>query len=283
MAHLWQSGAGVQHAPHVFVKTLVRLAQFAHVAGGRPRFARHPARRLRHAGDKIKFAALRRDVIDHDVPVESPPLGARRPDVEAVQQRRRKHRPVRDAPFVQRLVRPNDDVAHQRMHAVGANHGVGFSSRAVGKLQRHAPRSALLEPRQLLAQMKNLRRQNRSQRVVQVRAMHAQIGRAEEALRHGQFAHHFARVPLPVQVRIRLKGGAPQPFLDANLAQHLHGVGHHLDARAHARKAPRLLVNSARRCQCAAASRPPSARRSPRPQLQKKVWPSPFAFTLSPR
>ena len=34
------------------------------------------ANRLRLAGDKVDFAAVRLDVVDNDVPVFSPPLGA---------------------------------------------------------------------------------------------------------------------------------------------------------------------------------------------------------------
>ena len=77
-----------------------------------------------------------------------------------------------------------------------------------------------------------------------IRAMHAQIRRAEEALRHGQLAHNFAGVPFAIQSANKAgrRCGACA-LLDADLAQHLHRVGHHLDARADARKARRLLVD----------------------------------------
>ena len=44
-------------------------------------------------------------------------------------------------------------------------------------------------------------------------------------------------------MRIRLEGRAAHALFDADLAQHLHRIGHHLDARADARKARRLFVD----------------------------------------
>ena len=50
-----------------------------------------------------------------------------------------------------------------------------------------------------------------SERIVQVAAMHAQIGRAVEALRHGQLARDLAAVPDAVEMRARRERCAAQP------------------------------------------------------------------------
>ena len=99
-------GACFQHRANIGMKTFVRLAQLFHVSFCRPRFARNPLRRFRHAGHKIKFGARRVRVVDDDVAVGAPPLGPRRSDIQSVEQGRRKNGAVRDAPFVNRLSGP---------------------------------------------------------------------------------------------------------------------------------------------------------------------------------
>ena len=86
-------------------------------------------------------------------------------------------------------------------------------------------------------------RHGREQRVVQIAAVHAQIRRVVEALRHRQFARDLAGVADPVEMRIGRERKLAQPLLDADAAQHLHRVRHHLDAGADARKARSLLVD----------------------------------------
>ena len=83
---------------------------------------------------------------------------------------------------------------------------------------------ARLEPDQLLAEMDDLRRHRRSERVVQRRPVHAEVRRAVQALGHRQLVRHLARVPDAVEVRVGREGRAAQALLDADAAQHLHRV-----------------------------------------------------------
>ncbi len=64
---------------------------------------------------------------------------------------------------------------------------------AVREAQRDAP-AGLIEADQLLAEMDDLGRQHRGERVVQIGAVHAQIRRAVEAFRHRQLARHLAGI-----------------------------------------------------------------------------------------
>ena len=91
--------------------------------------------------------------------------------------------------------------------------------------------------------MDDLARNGRKQRVVQIAAMHAEIRRVVEAFGHRQFARDFAGVAHAIEMRVRRERGLAQPRFDADAAQHLHRVRHHLDAGADAREAARLLVD----------------------------------------
>ena len=62
--------------------------------------------------------------------------------------------------------------------------------------------AGLVEADELLAEMNDLGGQHRQQRIVQIAAMHAQIGRAVEAFRHRQFARDFAGVPHAIEMRV---------------------------------------------------------------------------------
>src|SRR5665213_2627092 len=73
--------------------------------------------------------------------------------------------------------------------------------------------------------------------------MHAQIGRAEKTFRHGQLSHHRCGIPFAVQMGVRLERGAAQLFLNADPAQDLHGIGHHLNASPNAGERGSLFVN----------------------------------------
>ena len=148
--------------------------------------------------------------------VDAPPLGARAADVPAAHQRRRKHRAIGDAALVNRRVGSDDDVAHDRVHAVGADHRVGPRARAVLEGERHLA-AALVEADQLLAADGSTSAGTTDdERLVQVAAVHAEIRRAEEALGHRQLAHDLAGVPLAVEVRVRLERGAADALLDAD-------------------------------------------------------------------
>ncbi len=74
--------------------------------------------------------------------------------------------------------------------------------------------------------------------------MHAKIRRTEKTLRHWQLAHDFAGIPFAIQVRVRLERSVDHFFFDADPPQHLHRIGHHLNARADSRKPRRLLVHA---------------------------------------
>src|SRR4029079_1176328 len=91
--------------------------------------------------------------------------------------------------------------------------------------------------------MDDFARQPRSERAVQLGAMHAEIGRIVEALRHRQFARDLAGVANAIEMRVRREGRFAQPLFDTDAAQHLHRVRHHLDAGADARKTARLFVD----------------------------------------
>ena len=54
--------------------------------------------------------------------------------------------------------------------------------------------------------MNDLGGQHREERIVEIGAMHAQIRRAVEALRHRQLARDLAGVPDPVEMRVRREG-----------------------------------------------------------------------------
>ena len=104
-----------------------------------------------------------------------------------------------------------DNFAHDGMNAVRADHSVRLRARSVGKRERDLS-CALFQSHQFLVEMDDFLRHHRGEGIVQVGAVHAQIGRAEEALRHGQFSHHLAGVPFAVQVRIRLEGSCAELF-----------------------------------------------------------------------
>ena len=75
--------------------------------------------------------------------------------------------------------------------------GVGLRARSVGKHERDL-RGALFQAYQFFIEVNDFLGHDGGERVVQIRAMHAKIGRAEQALRHGQLSHHFSRIPLAV-------------------------------------------------------------------------------------
>ncbi len=139
-------------------------------------------------------------------------------------------------------VGPDDKVAHQRVDAVGADHRIGARARAVGEGEIDLA-GGVVDSGELLAEMDAVGGNGRGERVVQIGAVHAEIGRAKQAFRHRQLARHHAGVPDAVEVRVRREGDAAQALLDADAAQHLHRVRHHLNARADAREARRLLVD----------------------------------------
>ena len=121
--------------------------------------------------------------------------------------------------------------------------GIGRGTAAVGERQGDGA-CVLVEADEPAAEVDDLRRQGREQRLVQIGAVHAEVGRAVEALRHRQLAGDLAGVPHAVQVREGRERDAAQPLVHADLAQHLHGVGHHLDAGADAGEVRRLLVDA---------------------------------------
>lgn len=78
---------------------------------------------------------------------------------------------------------------------------------------------------------------------MQIGAVHAQIRRAIKTFRHRQFTRNFAGVADAIEMRERRKGDLPQTILDADAAQDLHRVRHHLDAGADAAELRGLLID----------------------------------------
>ena len=77
------------------------------------------ASRHDRASHEIDFAAVRLDVIDHDVAIRSPPFGAII-DAVSFQQRRRVYGAVGDAAGKSRRISAKQRVSDDRVNAVGA-------------------------------------------------------------------------------------------------------------------------------------------------------------------
>ena len=71
-----------------------------------------------------------------------------------------------------RRIRADDDVAHNRMHAIGAHHRVGSRARSILKAQRNLP-AFLLEADEFLIEMDDLGRHRGGECIVQIGAVHA--------------------------------------------------------------------------------------------------------------
>ncbi|OFW16402.1 MAG: hypothetical protein A3H29_14020 [Acidobacteria bacterium RIFCSPLOWO2_02_FULL_67_21] len=130
-----------------------------------------------------------------------------------------------------RLIRSNDDVADDRVHTVGANEEIGVCRRAVLEREPHLA-APFVDAGKLLLEVDGRGGHAGEQRLMEVAAVHAQVRRAEEALRHRQLAQDLARVPDAVEMRVGLKRRPAHAVLDADAPQHLHGVRHHLEAGA---------------------------------------------------
>ena len=210
-----------QHGANVGMEALVSRADFLHLALRGPGLGRQPVRRFRDAGDEIDFALRRGNVVDDDVPVHAPPLGAGRTQVQSLEPSGGEDGAVGDAALVDRLVGSQNQFAHQRMHAIGAHYRVGDRVAAVGKCQPNALRR-LIETHQLPVEMNDFSGYGTRQGSGEVGAVHAEVGRAEQVLRHRQLPQDPARIPFPVEVGIGFERGLSQRVLDADPAQHLH-------------------------------------------------------------
>ena len=73
--------------------------------------------------------------------------------------------------------------------------------------------------------------------------MHAQIRRAVPLLGHKKLVGNLPGIAHPVQVGAGSEGLPSQNFLDADAPQHLHRVGHQLNARPHGKNSRGLLVD----------------------------------------
>ena len=80
------------------------------------------------------------------------------------------------------------------MNAVRTDHGVRVRARSIGKCEGDLSR-ALFQANEFLVEMNDFVGHHGGKGIVQVRAMHAEIWRAEKTLRHGQLSHHLARCP----------------------------------------------------------------------------------------
>ena len=86
----------------------------------------------------------------------------------------------------------------------------------------------------------------RSERLVQVAAVHQQIGRAVfrfSVCAKRQLVRQLAGVPVAIGPGVRLERGGANAWLKPDAAQHPHCIRAHLDASAEANKARRLLVD----------------------------------------
>ena len=135
------------------------------------------------------------------------------------------------------------------MDAVGGDHGVGARRGAVGKAQCNAI-AAPIDIGQLLVEREPIGGHLRDERFVKIAAVHQEIRRAVFRLGVGaerQLVFHGAAVPLPVGPGLRLERPRADARLQADAAQHPHGIGRHLDAGAEPREARRLLVDTDRK------------------------------------
>ncbi len=186
-----------------------------------------------------------------------------RVDDEISHQRGRKHRAVRDPAGELGLLGSEQDLAHQRMHPVGADHGIGMRAGAVGEAQRHA-RTLAVEAGELFLVDDQLRRHGGEQRRVQIAAMHEEVGRAVARLGLGaecQLGQVLAGIPHAGGPGAGLEGLPFQLRLQPERAQHAHRVGAHLDAGADALELPAPARRSSRWRPAAPAARPAPARR----------------------
>ena len=85
------------------------------------------------------------------------------------------------------------------MHAISTDHGIGLGVAAVRKTECYAA-AALVQAGEFFRQVDHLRWYGRGETIVQITAMHAQVGRAVQLFRHWQLAHQSAAVPLAVQM-----------------------------------------------------------------------------------
>ena len=224
------------------MEAFIGLAKVAHVAFRRPGF--DAEFRLGLAGDEIDLAAVRLDVIDDDVAVLAPPFGAV-VDPLAIEQRGRIRRAIGDASGEIHRRLPEQDIAHDRMHAVGADHGIGDCGRAVGESQAYAV-SGLIQSGELVAESHAFVGYGAGERRVKIAAMREQVGRAEflfGALAEDHVELDVATLPVPVVPGARVERPATHALLQPQLAQHLHGVAADLDSGAQPRELLRLLID----------------------------------------
>lgn len=126
-----------------------------------------------------------------------------------------------------------------------SDHGIGNGAGAVGEYQLQA-RSAAVEPDELLAEMDDLARTERKERLVQRRAMQRNVGRAEALLdfgAHGMQIGDVPGIPFAIESDLRGKSGAANARFEPEPAQGLHRVRVHLDSGADAGERRGLLVD----------------------------------------
>ncbi len=235
--------AGVQHGAHIGMKIGKRSAKVGHIAGFRPGF--DPETRLRLAGREIDLVPRRGDVIDHDMAVRPPPLGAVVHQLVAVEQLRRDRRPVRQSTGKPRLLNAQHPVAHRRMHAVGGDDRIVGHRFPVFDTQRHIA-VGLVDTAQLMAVPDRLVRHRAVQRRVQIAPVHQDIGHAVALKRvrpQRMIVGQLAGVVIAIAPVRRFERRFPDLLADADAVEHAHGVGAHLDTRADAGKCGRLLVD----------------------------------------
>ncbi len=174
----------------------------------------------------------------------SPPFAAL-VDGETFEQRRRECGAVGDTAGEVRRLGAAPEFAHAGVDAVGRDNGVGLGVRSVGKADRHAAGTPVEIDELLVERDASIGHAGR-QRVVQVAAVHEQVGRAVFRLGVGaerQFVGESAGVPVAVGPGARLERSRPDARLKPDPAQHAHGVWAHLDAGAEPNEAGRLLVD----------------------------------------
>src|SRR5262245_36744392 len=117
--------ARFQHVAYIAMENFVGFAPFLHVAFGRPCLPRVPLRCLRDAGHDVTLALRVRRVTHGDGTVGPPPLCARWPYIEITHQTGRKHSTIGNTTLVDRFIRPNYNLAYDRVHAVRTDHRIG--------------------------------------------------------------------------------------------------------------------------------------------------------------
>ena len=159
---------------------------------------------------------------------------------------------------------PNSISRHDRVNAVGADHGISGHACTVGECQPDTL-AGLIQPDQFMIEPGAFIWNGAGQRRMKIAAMRQQIGRAEfllGALAQNHVEFDFGGAPVAVVRGARIERLRAQSRLQPQPAQHLHSVTADLDAGSQPRELRGLLVDgdvdAVDRCSCLPAGRKPT-------------------------